>query len=1085
MLLNYDAICNAGVGVAHDSSATNWVNLGSGGSRYDLYLSATNRPTYWSEDGFWFDGKQAFACNATLTLPSALTVQTLVDAHYHDQPVSGMGYVFFPCGADSENRNNWQKLSLVVRGRTVGDPIRMRLNSSVFGAGNPDYIGVRFTYATAMYNETYATLFEGIAPPSSGSKYKSGKTITEFAFPSRWGIGGNPNAAGGNASQGLTGTVRNFRVYTRALTNAELAWNRMVDDARYFGKPGVAHGNVAVTANVRGLSGAEPNGCYAVDAAGHEFTAPATAETGGAVYALAGYEIEAWSDETGWGAPERHAGESSYSATSAGKVRLTWLYAPSRPEGASTADYVQDGLLLFYDGIENAGRGLPHDSSASTWVNIASNGVYDLALDRRPDYPRDLPHCHWESDGYRFSGVTMFRHYDTYNPLRLPPRYTMEILVAGGSGDQCQRFEYLYTNDLYQTTAEDPDNRANNGEPTIAYIFDNYGAYNAGSIAMRRDSKAHPVNFVCDLLNGATSATRPGFTRSYNDYTTNGGIAQGVAYDYITAVLDGDVAMAFPGTTKPTAAVGGGYPAWGWYSGTSKGGASVDNYCIGGRWGQPFRGVVKSLRLYTRVLSDAELAQNRAVDDARHFGRTSSTNALIASQYPFLSGTEPNGAYSVGASGHVFTAPSNAVDHAGAKWRCSGHRLQAWTGSGWGAATESSSRERAVSASQKVKVTWLWEAVEGLKSAADYDVVDYVQDGLVLHYDGIRNVGAEAAHCTNSVWWNNLAGRGFDMRRMRYGTLTTGMYAYSDGSEAAGRWADDGFEFDGLSYFVSRERFEFPASPRFTIQVKGEFNGQEQTGSSGVGYLFLPCLGGASSGWTAGSVAVRAKDLSTTGDEPCGYMVTDFFGVNYSKRPTVQAATLSYFTGVADGTRFAATDGTTLSGLVWATGSGAAKDCFGYHMTVGGFHSAGNIGGRQAQCVLGRLQNLRWYARVLSDEELAWNRAVDEARFAGKVPRADVVVAAPTYAADGQSEAAGEYEVVGFWTFTARDTTNEKGRLRRLVGYTLETWDESSGEWRQRHNFAGSAYTHVVGASPSRVRLTWRWQLEPTVMLFR
>ena len=31
-----------------------------------------------------------------------------------------------------------------------------------------------------------------------------------------------------------------------------------------------------------------------------------------------------------------------------------------------------------------------------------------------------------------------------------------------------------------------------------------------------------------------------------------------------------------------------------------------------------------------------------------------------------------------------------------------------------------------------------------------------------------------------------------------------------------------------------------------------------------------------------------------------------FFGVNYRKRPTVQAATLSYFTGVADGTRFAA-----------------------------------------------------------------------------------------------------------------------------------------------------------------------------------
>ena len=35
-------------------------------------------------------------------------------------------------------------------------------------------------------------------------------------------------------------------------------------------------------------------------------------------------------------------------------------------------------------------------------------------------------------------------------------------------------------------------------------------------------------------------------------------------------------------------------------------------------------------------------------------------------------------------------------------------------------------------------------AFSALKTA--WDVGDYVQDGLVMHYDGIRNVGADQPH---------------------------------------------------------------------------------------------------------------------------------------------------------------------------------------------------------------------------------------------------------------------------------------------------------------------------------------------------
>ena len=44
----------------------------------------------------------------------------------------------------------------------------------------------------------------------------------------------------------------------------------------------------------------------------------------------------------------------------------------------SSADYVQDGLLVQWDGIDNAGTGV-HDPTATTWKNLAGGG-YDLTL---------------------------------------------------------------------------------------------------------------------------------------------------------------------------------------------------------------------------------------------------------------------------------------------------------------------------------------------------------------------------------------------------------------------------------------------------------------------------------------------------------------------------------------------------------------------------------------------------------------------------------------------------------------------------------------------------------------------------------
>ena len=52
------------------------------------------------------------------------------------------------------------------------------------------------------------------------------------------------------------------------------------------------------------------------------------------------------------------------------------LFAAAAAQAVSTSDYVQDGLVALYDGIDNAGPGL-HDPNATTWKDLSTNG-YDL-----------------------------------------------------------------------------------------------------------------------------------------------------------------------------------------------------------------------------------------------------------------------------------------------------------------------------------------------------------------------------------------------------------------------------------------------------------------------------------------------------------------------------------------------------------------------------------------------------------------------------------------------------------------------------------------------------------------------------------
>ena len=129
----------------------------------------------------------------------------------------------------------------------------------------------------------------------------------------------------------------------------------------------------------------------------------------------------------------------------------------------------------------------------------------------------------------------------------------------------------------------------------------------------------------------------------------------------------------------------------------------------------------------------------------------------------------------------------------------------------------------------------------------------------------------------------------------------------------------------------------------------------------------------------------------------------------------------------------------------------------------------------------GKIKSVRVYERVLSEYELAWNRKVDDARFFGTLSATNVVVEGKfdDYAGDMP----GTYEVFGSHTFTAADVIDNKGNLRKILGYTVQAWN--GNDWGAEEYHAGASYEYVVGSSPAKVHLTWQWQSAGTIVIVR
>ncbi len=992
LIFHLDGIRNVGADKPHDFSSSEWIDLARGnvGSfQHDFADDST-----WKDDGYYFGGRSfAQFFNGIPSLTNTVTVQVVCDVTTNSLlqfKLSRDPYVLWPnlvSSADNDQLNIFYDMN--------GNP-RNRLTFKNANGGNVNLANDAACdtwegrYVTAIRNGTMNYIFQTTNIADAVTKAAASANIAVSTMR----VGGANSSLSSRNQRWFFGTIKAVRIYDRVLSDDELAQNRLVDEARFFGAPLAA--GVVVASSVRGVNGNEPEGEYALPAGGHTFTAPATVTVGDDTYSCTGYTLETW-DGSAWGAPASHNGVLSAALTdTTAKVRLTWQWTHTAGPGydAAFSDYATDGLVVHLDGIRNTGLASVHDSSAVTWADLSDIGGCAQFVHASTDGSA------WTKDGYRFGG----KSYAVMNGLRtLDTAFTIQIVSEVDTYANCRMATTWPA--LLGTTA-------GSGDPLPIYLNNN-------------NNNNSYVN--CKVGNS-----------NIGIYITNW------AGEYATAWSDG-VNAGFFDTVTPASKT-----AFVHSAGTRTITVGSGNGGTGGYAVRNLLGAIKAVRIYDRALTDAELAQNRAADEVRFFGRApAATGALVvASVVEGLSGNQPNGAYRP-AAGYSFTAPAEAVVN-GTLYECMGYTLETWDGSAWGSSRSSVNRSYSADVSSASKrLTWNWRIASRLtKIRDDYDVGDYVQDGLYLHLDGIRNAGKTADHDGTAEAWTNLGtgGASFDA-----------VFDYANDASAGDGWTTNGYEFVYGGKFA-----RLSANPSFgnsvTIQTVGRFNG---------GTSSYPSLFGSTNDFcnvytfTAGGNAYfKVFNETRTDVLPAGSWEGKYVTAIWHKGKYVAF-------------QYAEPERSAWNGT-WNKNTTEFKSAPFY---VGGIFKEGDSSYTNDRRYTGTIHAIRVYKRVLTDEELEQNRLVDEARFFGNPPESNVVVVD----AGGEQAERGAYKVNGTWTFTATTVLGDNNEVKPVKGYSLETWNGSA--WVRSGSGRGDSYTYTAGGS--KVRLTWNALSAGVVLIVR
>jgi hypothetical protein len=667
-------------------------------------------------------------------------------------------------------------------------------------------------------------------------------------------------------------------------------------------------------------------------------------------------------------------------------------------------DYVQDGLVLHFDGIRNAGATAAHDPNATTWKNLVDDS-HDATKTTFASPANASTAGSWAGNGYVFGG----RDYFAIDSLSLGDEVTVQSMVDYDNSNQVGTYPVLFG----ATSA--------NSDSFVVFVYKQAG---------------YQINFK--LFGKPSHSMKPTWSPPYVT----------AIYDNANGRISIDNAVTSVWQTA-NSGVSGNLGDWTYAIGTGQNSDTEKKKRI-------FMGTYHSLRVYTNVLSNSELAWNRQVDDARY--RTAQSmgkgnddvNVIVASNVEGVEGADECGKWHIAEGTHTFTAPATRiVGKIG--YTLNGYTIQTWNGTEWGAAVTNSGASYTASASDaKVRLTWLWTP-----TIHRYDVDDYVQDDLILHFDGIRNAGATVAHDSTQRTWKNIVAGQTDA------TFSNDDYGY---------WTEDGkgfyFEGYGRSCYAQLDT-AVTFGDKLTIQLVTAINTSDMKGGSSKDNDRWPSY------FHTGD---SSKDFGLYGDAVNANVTPTWVKFKSSKgsnRPQVSSWGGEYLTAMLDGSVGYLTQTTNRDdSKITNAGNGlngiAERYCWGGSAV------------HASRAIKGTYYSVRIYTNVLDNAQLAKNKLIDDIRFRnGGVVEVVNGAVGETGESGASSLPDGIYNIdTGAWTITAPEI--KSGGHTYKAKLFVERYNATSGKWEATMAKPQWTESYVVDKSAlgnSRIRLTWTWEM--------
>jgi hypothetical protein len=387
LIAYYDGVNNTGTG-EHSTATTTWKNLapaevtsrfpdltmcqvknaatcGAGAIGTNLYWDDNSavfgsNTSSWFKTGYSYDNPDGFTLEAVVKRTAAASDEEGIVENYQ---AGGFGLYYSntggECGAGAACFG-------------VGFYSSASANSYSYTDGLVPQVNKMYSYS-AGYEKKSATsecnIFisdQGATSLHTKNIWQNTHNINRCAYHSpgnstNWAVGTNPNGDSAENNFLKNANLYSIRVYSRRLSNAELDQNYAADKGRYLAAPTVTIGGQPCTSLE--IQSADTLVCKT------------PAHAAGSVDVAVNYEGVSPTLANGYTYWQPHINSIAPSSGPESGGQQIAINGTDFPY-ATAHDYIQDGLVLHFDGIDNAGVGdNAHISTTTTWRNLAPGAV--------------------------------------------------------------------------------------------------------------------------------------------------------------------------------------------------------------------------------------------------------------------------------------------------------------------------------------------------------------------------------------------------------------------------------------------------------------------------------------------------------------------------------------------------------------------------------------------------------------------------------------------------------------------------------------------------------------------------------------